>query len=199
MKRIASIAVGVAFLLGMYGASAQSLGDVARSVRKSKTHQNQAARHFDNDNLPTSDHLSVVGPEPAAATKTGNAEVADAGKAAPETAKQDAADQNAPSATSLSADDKSADWKKKIQEQRNRVETLSKELDITQREYRLRAVAMYSDAGNRLRNSTQWDKEDAQYKQDIATQQKDLGAAKQALNDMMDDARKAGVSLGDLK
>jgi hypothetical protein len=33
---------------------------------------------------------------------------------------------------------------------------------------------MYADAGNRMRNSADWDKQDAQYKQQIADKQKAL-------------------------
>ena len=51
---------------------------------------------------------------------------------------------------------------------------------MTQREYRLRAAAFYADAGNRLRGSGTWDKEDAQYKQQIAQKQKALDDAKKA-------------------
>ena len=52
---------------------------------------------------------------------------------------------------------------------------------------------MYADAGNRMRNSTQWDKEEADYKQKITDKQKALDDAKQKLDDMKEDARKAGV------
>jgi hypothetical protein len=70
---------------------------------------------------------------------------------------------------------------------------VARELDVLQREYQLRAAAMYGDAGNRLRNQTDWDKQDAQYKQNIADKQKALDDAKQKLDDMQEEARKAGV------
>jgi hypothetical protein len=70
---------------------------------------------------------------------------------------------------------------------------MSRELDVAQREYRLRAAAMYADAGNRLRNQTSWDKEDAQYKQQIAQKQKALDDARQKLDAMQEEARHAGV------
>ena len=69
----------------------------------------------------------------------------------------------------------------------------SKELDLLQREYRLRAAAFYGDAGVRLRNSTEWDKENAQYQQQIADKQKEVEAAKQKIDDLQEQARKAGV------
>ena len=85
------------------------------------------------------------------------------------------------------------EWKTEDSEQQGKIDLLSRELDVTQREYRLRAAAFYADAGNRLRGSGTWDKEDAQYKQQIAQKQKALDDAKKALDDMKEQARKAGV------
>src|SRR5260370_422652 len=55
------------------------------------------------------------------------------------------------------------------------------------------AAAMYGDVGNRLRNSADWDKQDAQYKQQIADKQKALDDAKQKLEDLREEGRTAGV------
>jgi Skp family chaperone for outer membrane proteins len=52
---------------------------------------------------------------------------------------------------------------------------------------------MYADVGNRMRNAAQWDKEDAEYKQKIADKQKALDDAKQKLEDIQEEARKAGT------
>src|ERR1700681_502954 len=59
------MAIGARLLLGVRGAAAQSLGDYARAARKKKVEPTSASRHFDNDNLPTGEALSVVGPPPA--------------------------------------------------------------------------------------------------------------------------------------
>ena len=88
------------------------------------------------------------------------------------------------------------DWQKKISTQKDQVDLLARELDVVQREYRLRAAAFYADAGNRLRSSGSWDQEDAQYKQQIADKQKALDKAKEALDDLQEQARKAGVPSG---
>ena len=91
---------------------------------------------------------------------------------------------------------KQAAWKQaqaKLAAQRDQIDLLSRELDVLQREYQLRAAAFYSDAGNRLRNQAAWDKSDAQYKQQIADKTKALEDAKQKLDDMEEEARKAGV------
>ena len=165
MKRIAYVFLAAIVLTGMLvtvsAAQSEPLGDYARSVRK-EDKPAAPAKKYDNDNLPTSDNISVVGnatdsagPEdanPARATTPG---MQDAPK------KTDAAD----------AQKVNDEWKKKIDDQQGKVDLSSRELDVTQREYRLRAAAFYADAGNRLRNQGSWDREDAQYKQDVAKKQ----------------------------
>ena len=161
-----------------------SLGNYARKVRKDPAAKAKP-KVFDNDNLPTDDKLSIVGPPP----------VADASD------KSATADKDAAAAKpSSSADDEQAkkkavwkSWQDKLVSQKDAIDLASRELDVTQREFQLRAAAMYADVGNRLRNSTQWDKEEADYKQKIADKQKALDEAKQKLDDMKEDARKAGV------
>ena len=83
-------------------------------------------------------------------------------------------------------------WADKIAGQKDQIDLLGRELDVLQREYQIRAAAMYADVGNRMRNSADWDKQDAQYKQQIADKQKALDDAKQKLEDLQEDARKAG-------
>jgi len=63
MKHIKLMAIGILLLLGVSAASAQSLADYAREVRKNKTETSAPSHHYDNDNLPTGADLSVVGPE----------------------------------------------------------------------------------------------------------------------------------------
>jgi len=189
MKRMIWMAIGVLLLLGT-GALAQSLGEVARSARKGKMHQTAANHQYDNDNLPKNDHLSVVGQAPAPAANGSNP----AGDVNP----QDQATAQATATTDRKAAaeerQRAADeWKSKIDTQKEKVASLSHELELTQREYRLRAVAMYSDAGNRLRNAATWDKEDADFKKQIDEKQKAVDAAKQELDNVTEQARKAGV------
>ncbi|MGO9403757.1 MAG: hypothetical protein ACLPVW_09850 [Terriglobales bacterium] len=178
MKHMKYFAIGTLLLLGVSGAAAQSLGDYARAVRKNKPEPSSTTRYFDNDNLPTTDKLSVVGPAPAADSNAAGAGAAGAD-----------ADKAAAAERQKTADD----LKKKLDEQQQKIESLNHDLDLDQREYRLRAAEIYSDAGNRLRNSAQWDKDDAQYKTDIDSKQKALDAAKQDLDQIQEEARKAGI------
>jgi hypothetical protein len=175
--------VTLLLLLGVSGATAQSLGDYARAARKKKVEPTSASRHFDNDNLPTGETLSVVGPPPAGNANAGNPNSTQAAKAA-------VVD---PAAAAAERQKTADEWAKKLDQQKQKIDSLNHELDIDQREYRLRAAAMYGDAGNRLRNAAQWDKDDTQYKSDVDGKQKAIDAARQELDEMQERARKAGI------
>ena len=199
MKRMGYVFLAEAVLAGMLvtlaGAQTESLGDYARGIRKDE--KPASAKKYDNDNLPTSDKISVVGnatessPEDANAASTpsdSSAQPKDGTK--PSTPATQDAGKPADSSDAHKAND---EWKQKISEQQAKVDMLTREVDVTQREYRLRAAAFYADAGNRLRNQGSWDKEDTQYKQDLAKKQKALDDAKKAVDDLKEKARKAGV------
>ncbi|MGA8617833.1 MAG: hypothetical protein WB660_04855 [Candidatus Sulfotelmatobacter sp.] len=199
MKRIAYFV----FLLGLFtvllgspaGAQTaplppdQSLGDYARKVHKDPSAPKSKPKVFDNDNLPKDDKLSIVGQPPSVA---GSATSDSAAKSAP----ADTKDAAKPSTTNDEEAKKQAAWKawqEKLAEQKRQIDLASRELDVVQREYQLRAAAMYADVGNRLRNSVDWDKQEAQYKQQIVDKQKAVEDAKQKLDEMEEEARKAGV------
>jgi hypothetical protein len=187
MKRIKNLSLAGALLFGMFTSvtaqSQQPLGDYARTARKEKEKEQKSVKKYDNDNLPVNDKLSVVGNAPADQTPT---------RAAP-AAPADAAAAPKPGSSPADRQKLNEDWKAKIATQKDQINLASRELDVAQREYRLRAAAMYADAGNRLRNSATWDKEDAQYKQQIAQKQKAVDDAKAKLDAMQEQARKSGV------
>ncbi|HSZ61732.1 MAG TPA: hypothetical protein VK828_08030 [Terriglobales bacterium] len=173
MKKANFIAFGTLLLVSFSGANAQSLGDYARSVRKNKPDSAPASRHFDNDNLPTGQALSVVGPPADAASASAPA---------------------APAASDAAADRQKAadDWKEKIDKQKARVAELNHEVDLDQRELRLRSATQTSDPGVTARN-VQFVKEEVQYKSDMDAKQKELEAARQQLDELQEQAHKAGV------
>jgi hypothetical protein len=178
MKKTHFIAFGTLLLVSFSGANAQSLGDYARSVRKNKPDSTPASRHFDNDNLPTGQTLSVVGPPADAASAS-----APAAPAAPDTSaadRQKAAD----------------DWNQRINQQKEKIAALNHEVDLDQRELRLRAAAQTSDPGVTARN-VQFVKDEVQYKSDMDAKQKELEAARQQLDDLQEQAHKAGVAPSD--
>jgi hypothetical protein len=198
----------------------QPLGDYARTVRKDK--KPASVKQFDNDNIPVTDKLSVVGGGEASGDRKATADSGDktqpaandAQDAKAQTAANSGDDANANAGQDAAPTEKKADakpteikpgespgdrqktfdgWKDRLVAQRAKLDLLGRELDVEQREYQLRAAAMYADAGNRMRNETAWDKEDADYKKKIDEKKKAVDAAKQELDDMEENARKAGV------
>jgi hypothetical protein len=193
--------------------SGSSLGDYARQVRKDPGNASRP-KVFDNDNLPKQDKLSVVGQTPATVTaKSADAKAEHSDAAANATSEtkatpdnkagneaKDATGEKAPLTSGAKAptDESTREaaakqWADKLAAQKEQIDLLARELDVVQREYQIRAAAMYADAGNRMRNSADWDKQDAQYKQQIADKQKALDDAKQKLEDTQEEARKAGA------
>ena len=165
-----------------------SLGNFAKALKKEK--KQEAAKKFDNDNLPREDKLSVVGTAENSAAATEQSPSSDANVDAQRAVAN-------PSVTPGESQEQRQQvydqWKQKLSTQQEQVDLLSRELDVQQREYKLKAASFYGDAGERLRNQTGWDKEDAAYKQKIAEKQKALDEAKQKMSDMQEDARKSGV------
>lgn len=199
MKRSIRIAVLFALSIGFLSSNApaqnaaqtqdqSSLGDYARTVRKDPAAKPKA-KVFDNDNLPKDDKLSVVG-APVTADASDNSTAAPADKATADNKDATAAKPEDDQAKKQAAWKM---WQEKLAAQKDSIDLATRELDVLQREYQLRAAEMYADVGNRLRNSAQWDKQEADYKQKIADKQKALDEAKQKLEDMQEEARKDGV------
>jgi hypothetical protein len=196
MKRITYIWLGV-LVLALIPATASwaqsqgdNLGEYARAKKKDKPAP--AKKVYDNETLPKDEHISVVGQAPS---EQGNST---ATQSSEETGKPsaDATATKTETTPGESPEDREkvyADWQKKISDQKAALDLAQRELDVAQREYRMRSAAVYADVGYRLRNATQWDKEDAQYKQQIAAKQKAVDAAKQALATMQEQARKSAV------
>lgn len=201
MKRIVIGGMGLALVLGLgsiagaqsqtssnaQAASGPSLGEYARQVRKDPGTTGKA-KVFDNDNLPRADKLSIVG-KPAEADNN----AAPAPEESSESKSATPGSENGSKAPQSEKDAAAKQWSDKLTGQQSQIDLLARELDVATKEYQLKAAAMYADAGNRLRNSAEWDKQDAQYKQQIADKQKALDDAKQKLDDMQEEARKAGA------
>ncbi len=174
-----------------------SLADYARQIKKDSPQPKAKPKVFDNDNLPKDDKLSIVGEQPPVATdksseakpadSTGNVPAATDKKSATETKAAATEDDQAKRQAALK------EWQQKLTAQKDQIDLADRELDVLKREYQLRAAAFYADAGDRLRNSAAWDRQDTQYKQQLADKQKALDDAKQKLEEMQEEARKAGI------
>ena len=146
-----------------------SLGDYARQVRKDPAAKSKP-KVFDNDNLPKDDKLSIVGATPEPRRRTTPRQSRENPRIIPPQAKQRrgltpnqrARRNRAPTPTQpppLKERTKPAEmtaakqaawkqWGEKINSQKQQVDLLTRELDVVQREYQIRAAAMYADAGN---------------------------------------------------
>jgi hypothetical protein len=179
----------------MAQSQSQSLGDYARAVKKNTPTPKSAPKSYDNENLPGSSALSVVGNSPETDRRDKDKEAGS--KPVPDT-KADVQKKPEPPEVKAgqSSDEREkaiAAWKQKIDEQKVKTDLLTREFDVTQREFRLRSNAYYSDISNRLRGSGEWQAEEAKYKQQIAEKQKALDEAKARLSDLREQARKSGV------
>ena len=166
-----ALSAGLALGLGTGAAAQQSLGEVARELRKDKK---EPAKVYTNDNLPSGTPISVTGTLAPAEKKT----------------EGEAAAEPVPAEERKKAE---ADWRGKIAGQKKEVTQLERELDVMQRENKLRVAIFYSDAGNRLRDEKKYAEDDRKYQADLASKQQALGAARGKLDDLREQARKAGM------
>jgi hypothetical protein len=174
----------------------QSLGDVARANR-AKKHSSSGEVKLDDDTMPRSapstsyesdtdkkaddkkaDDKKADGKD--ADAKEGDAKEADA-KAAP---KKDTAD---------AQKQKNEQLTKQIGEETKEISTLQRELDIAQREARLRAAAFYGDAGTMLRDQAKFAEDTRKEQAEIDGKKQALDTAQQKLADLQEQSRKAGL------
>jgi hypothetical protein len=158
-----------------------TLADRARAARQNKKSTTATGQVFTNDTLgaaPKSD---------APATSADNANPAIGGAQGDKEKKDD-----------KSLADTIKDWQDKINKQKSEIAQLTRELDVAQRENRLRAATFYADAGNRLRDEKSYAEQDRKYQAEISGKQATLQKAKDTLEKMRDDARHAGVPAGQI-
>lgn len=174
-----------ATVAGAQDQSSVSLGEAARKARQNQSQPSPNVKVYDNDNLPKSGNISTTTGDyagvaaPASTSRTSSATgAAAAGKdASSDEAKKKQADE---------FQQKAGDLKKNIDQ-------LSRELDVMQREQRLRAAAYYGDAGTKLRGANQYAADDKKYQETLQAKQAELDAAKATLDQLRDDIRKAGL------
>lgn len=112
----------------------------------------------------------------------------------------DSSAENQKAPDTKAADDKAKDavkskddFKSKIEAQKNEVAMLQREIDVIQREQRLRAAAFYGDAGTQMREQAKFAEESRKQQEDLDTKKQALEAAQQKLADIQEQARKAGT------
>lgn len=178
MKRTLYASV-LALLIVMSGvAAAQDLGAIARQQRQQR--KPSAKKVYTNDDISSSQPLTQPA-EPAADAKAGAATEAKADKP-----KETSADDKAKAAGAL---------QQKVNAQKAEIATLTRELDIADRENKLRVANYYADAGNSLRDAKKWLDEQKATQDEIAGKRKAIDAAKAKLDDLVEQGRKAGIKV----
>lgn len=174
MRRIWMVLATACLLATVSAAAAaqQSLADLARAARKDKR---PPTKVYTNDDLPKSTAISVTG------------------QAAPEE-KADAKDATKEAAAPADEAKKlEEDYRKQIAEAKKAIADLTHEIDVMQREEKLRQAIFYADAGNRLRDDKKWSDDERKYRDDLADRQQKLADAQQKLDDLRENGRKAGL------
>ena len=199
MKRvILGSTAAIFFLIGLSAiaraqAQSASLGDYARSVKQNKPQATKApAKVFDNDNLPSAT-ISVVGaPAPAATdaakdnkdnkqpdAKADDKTAASTPKTGEKAAEKKAATEIKPGQSPEERQKVFDSWKKRIADQKKKVDELAHDLDDFQHNSTLAQVSLWPET--------------QKYGKGLADKQKALAQAKADLNDLQEQARKAGV------
>ena len=161
-------------------ALAQDLGAVARQQREQK--KPQAKKVFTNDDIATQ---RVSPAEPTAEATSATAPAAAGAKT--EAAKPPAEDKAKATAA----------LQQKIDSQKTEITSLTRELDLADRENRLRVANYYADAGNSLRDPKKWSDEQKAKQDEIDGKKKAIEAAKAKLADMIEQGRKAGLKVNE--
>jgi len=166
---------------GAMAAAQQSLADAARQARSEK--HAVATIRVEGQSLPqlTSSDTTTSDAAKDDAKKTDQPADAKAG----EPPKKSSTEQ---------LKEKADSWKQKIDVQKKEIASLQREMDILLREQRLRAAAYYQDAGTRLRDSARYTEDSRKEQEEIDNKKQALSAAQDKLADLVERARKDGVS-----
>lgn len=186
MRRFCFIAFVWVLVASLAAAQDVSLGDAARKARMTKPAAPANQQVYTNDNLPTAGGLGIASLTPSPENNTAQQTTASTAAAAPAPAGSDKATEDARQKVYEA-------WKTKIDTQKSQISQLERELNVLQREAQIRAAVYYADAGTQLRDPKKYADDVRQSQQDTEAKQKSLADAKQKLDDLQDQARKAGV------
>jgi len=193
MKRFnIGVLILAGLLAGVAAAQSDSLADAARKHKQQQSGKPVAAKVYTNDNLPATETISTVGApasDAAAPTPTDGQTTADGSTPA-------AKDGAKPADETKTRQKTWEDWRDKIQKQKASVEQMQKENEEIDRQYKLTSGNYYNSAQQRLYDGAAMAKEDAAYKQQLEQKKKAIDDAKQKIDDLQEEARRAGVPSG---
>jgi len=193
MKRFnIGVLILTGLLAGVAAAQSDSLADAARKHKQQQSGKPVAAKVYTNDNLPATETISTVGaPASDAATTSPTDGQTTADGSTPATK-----DGAKPADETKTRQKTWEDWRDKIQKQKASVEQMQKENEEIDRQYKLTTGNYYNSAQQRLYDGAAMAKEDAAYKQQLEQKKKAIDDAKQKIDDLQEEARRAGVPSG---
>lgn len=188
MKRISYLTLA-ALLMGLaIGAWAQdvSLGDYARKQREQQKPASPTTKVFTNDDIGSA-------PTPAASASA-PADTADSDKD-----KKSAKGKEKETSKAEEMNKAAEEFKGKVAEQKQKIAEIQRNIDVSNREFKLHSIDWYTQAGNALLDPKKYKDETDKHDKEIADLQKQLADANGELEKIRDDIKKAGLSssLGD--
>ncbi len=150
----------------------QTLGDIARQNRTKKKGTSNVK--LDDDNMPRTATPQADTSKDKEKRMMSTASAADKSKDDKDATKKENAD---------SQSKKGDEIKGKLETQKQEIARLQRELDIAQREAKLRAATYYGDAGAQLRDSAKFGEEMRKTQEEMDSKKQAIDAAQQKLND----------------
>jgi hypothetical protein len=182
MKRYLSV-----LLLLTAVAFGQSVAEAARAARSKKQ---TAARP--NERVYTNESLAILHGKMTDASVAGASTVPAATEAKTDDASKPKSGEESKDAAAA-AEEQKKQLAENITKTKTELDQLTRELDLLQRENRLRAAAYYADAGTRLRDQAKFAADDQRYQQEIQAKQAAIKNAQQQLDNLREQARRSGV------
>ncbi len=183
-------AIGVLSVLLLVGgwawaesAKELDLGNLARRIRAERAQRDLSKiPYFTNDNLPKTAEISLIGGGRQARTAAAEGEAA-------EGAEGEAAEGEEPECNEEC-------WRQRFRDQREKIRTAQRELDILQREYNLSRTQHYQDPNRAVReqysNTTAGGRELQQLLQNIRDKEQQIQRLQQELQAMQNKLRQQG-------
>ncbi|HVP41991.1 MAG TPA: PAS domain-containing protein [Terriglobales bacterium] len=191
MKRMWNLTLA-ALLMGLaLGAAAQevSLGDYARKQREQQKPASPTTKVYTNDDIGSS-------PAAAASATTSAPADSDADKSAAKDEKTKAEDEKAKAEEMNKA---AEEFKGKVAEAKTKIAEIRRNMDVSEREFKLHSIDWYTEAGNALLDPKKYKDETDKHNKEMDDLRKQLADAQAELEKIRDEIRKAGLSssLGD--
>lgn len=193
MRKVVLVLSALLLVSGLAWAQANtppSLAEVARKVRAERAKKDLSeVPFFTNDSIPR-----------------GGAPVAVVGRAAPAAPAAAMGEEGAAAVAGEEAAAEAAEecdeqcWRRKFREQRQKIQTAERELDLLQREYNLARTQYYQDPNEAMREQYSGTTAGGRQLQDLLNQMEEkraeIGRLRQELSDLEDELRRSGGKAG---